>query len=173
MDNLPRSMTKGWLWQLFSFEGKVADTYISYKKRKSTENLFGFVRFFHKEEATKVVNNLHGIVIRGCKLSVQVATYGRNNRKHPQIQGKVKQKYKPKLPSSIHDERSFREVLMGCKKNQIVNHGQDAWKEKIHRGEQKKIEKSPNDERPNNSVFITGDVSEEKREGLTGVVLAL
>ena len=62
---------------------------------------------------------------------------------------------------------------MGCKKNQIVNRGQDAWKEKIHRGEQKKIEKSPNDERPNNSVFITGDVSEEKREGLTGVVLAL
>ena len=41
VDNLPTSMSRGWLWQLFNFEGKVVDAYVSHKKRKNKDTLFG------------------------------------------------------------------------------------------------------------------------------------
>ena len=66
VDNLPRSMDKEWLWQLFQFEGSVVDAYISYKKRKNIENRFGFVRFKKIEEVRQAIKSLHGMEIKRC-----------------------------------------------------------------------------------------------------------
>ena len=81
VDNLPRIMTKGSLQQLFKSKGRVVDAYVLYKWRMNTENLLGFVLFYHMEEATNAIKNLHGIEIRGWKLSVQLAAYGRSQHK--------------------------------------------------------------------------------------------
>ena len=45
VDNLPKDMSKGWLWQIFQFEGEVVDIFMSWKKRKSSTSPFAFVRF--------------------------------------------------------------------------------------------------------------------------------
>ena len=65
VDNLPTTMSKGWLWQLFKCEGRVVDAYVSHKRRKHTTNLFGFVRFLKMEEAQRAIKRLHGVDIRG------------------------------------------------------------------------------------------------------------
>ena len=66
---------------MFSFKGRVADAYVSYKWRRNMENLFGFVRFYHTQKATKAIKNLNGIEIRGCKLSIQLAACDRSQCK--------------------------------------------------------------------------------------------
>lgn len=84
VDNLPESICEECLWQNFKFEGSIIDVFISCKKRKKKDNHFGFVRFQNVKDASKMIEHLHGLEIRGCKISVQIATY---RRAQPQYYG--------------------------------------------------------------------------------------
>ena len=77
VDNLPHSMSRDWLWQLFHHEGKVVDVYVSWKKRKATSTPFAFVRFAHLADAQKAIQNMNGLEIRGMKLEVSMAEHKR------------------------------------------------------------------------------------------------
>ena len=77
VDNLPTSMSKSWLWQLFGYEGKVVDVILSWKKRKNNQQPFAFVRFAKLHEAKKAINNLNDVDVRGCKIKVSLAEYRR------------------------------------------------------------------------------------------------
>ena len=55
----------------------MVDVYILHKRRKNSSKPFGFMRFKCKQGATKAIDNLNGITIRGCKIEVSIAKYGR------------------------------------------------------------------------------------------------
>ena len=75
VDNLPGSMTLDWLRQMFEFEGKISDIYMSRRRRRMSNAPFAFVRFYQKGEAERAIKNLHGLVIRGHKLRANEAKY--------------------------------------------------------------------------------------------------
>ena len=77
VDNLPASMTKGWLFQIFQWTGRIADIFISKKQRKESHNPFAFVGYKTKGGALKAVKELNGMEIRGHKISVNEAKYSR------------------------------------------------------------------------------------------------
>ena len=79
VDNLPASMSKSWLWQLFSYEGKVVDIFLSQKKRKNSKQPFAFVRFVKRDEANLAIKNLHKTEIKGCKIKVSLAKFKRSS----------------------------------------------------------------------------------------------
>ena len=66
VDNLPESMSRGWLWQLFSGDGEVVDVFISRKERRLSKAPFGFVRFTRRGQALEAVKRMHGMEIRGA-----------------------------------------------------------------------------------------------------------
>ena len=66
------------------------------------------------------IKNLHGLEECGCKISVQLAAYGRAHSQKKRTRWKVVQKHGLKANYSIRDERMFREVLMGKKENNNV-----------------------------------------------------
>ena len=57
VNSLLLSMTKLWLWQLFNYEGRVVDIFISYKKRKTCDVPFAFLRFAHLKNAPDAICN--------------------------------------------------------------------------------------------------------------------
>ena len=65
VDNLPSSMTKSWLWQIFQYDGRVVDIFMSWKRRRNRQSPFVFVRFSKLTEARVAIKNLHGTEIRG------------------------------------------------------------------------------------------------------------
>ena len=77
VDNLPLSVTRSWLWQLFGYEGKMVDVFLSRKRRKNNHQPLAFVRFAKQHEAKKAIMNLHESVIRGCKIKVSMAEFKR------------------------------------------------------------------------------------------------
>ena len=79
VDNLPLSMSKSWLWQLFNYEGRVVDVFISHKKRKTCDAPFAFVRFDNLKGAQDAIHNLNGMEVRGCKLTTSMAEYRRHS----------------------------------------------------------------------------------------------
>ena len=70
-------MNWSWLRQIFRGEGKVSDVYVSHKNRRFYNCKFGFVRYKTIEEATRAVNNLNGLWIRGKRIMVSFARYGK------------------------------------------------------------------------------------------------
>ena len=117
VDNLPTSMTRDWLWQLFQYEGEVVDVFMSRKQRKSSTQPFAFVRFSQLKGAQKAIDSMHGLEVRGSILSVKMAEYKRS-----EIQRSDSKKQKiadyPKDGNIDGDktfvgQRSFRDVVMG------------------------------------------------------------
>ena len=58
-------MAKAWFYQIFKFEGRAVDIYISRKARRTTKQPFAFVRFASKVEALRAVKTSNGTMIRG------------------------------------------------------------------------------------------------------------
>ena len=77
IDGLPWEMNWSWLLQIFIGEGEVSDVYVSHKRRRFNNSKFGFVRFKKLEEATNAINKLNGLWIRGRRIMVAFAKYGR------------------------------------------------------------------------------------------------
>ena len=55
VDNLPSSMSKGWLYQLFGFEGIITEVYMSRKRRRVCSSPFAFVRFAKRGNAESAI----------------------------------------------------------------------------------------------------------------------
>ena len=53
------------------------DVYVSHKKRRKNFKPFGFVRFRNRREAKKVRRNLNGVMIKGNRIAISIAKYGR------------------------------------------------------------------------------------------------
>ena len=77
VDNLPKSMTTSWLWQLCNFEGGVVDVFLSRKQRAMKLGPFAFVRFINKQDALEAIRKLDGLTVRGYAIKVQEARYSR------------------------------------------------------------------------------------------------
>ena len=73
VDNLPVSMTKGWLFQIFQWIERIADIFMSKKQKKGSQNPFAFVWYETKGGAIKAVKELNGMEIRGHKITVNDA----------------------------------------------------------------------------------------------------
>ena len=78
VDNIPKGLDRGWLRRLFERHGEVCDLFISTKKRKNRSELFGFVRYSLIDEAEQAIEGLHQHVVRGRKLWVSMAKYGKD-----------------------------------------------------------------------------------------------
>lgn len=87
IDNLPKTMDETWLEQIFSSYGPVLDVIIPKKRSSKSNSKFGFVRFGHKYETLKAINDLHGEFIRECKLFVKLALFTKPYYSdHPKLQ---------------------------------------------------------------------------------------
>ena len=131
MDNLPKSTTKSWLWQLVNYYGRVIDVFISKKHRRSNKLMFAFVRFSQLQEAESLVRNLQGMVIRSTKLFLKMAGYKRNEEKnmHPKVQqGDMERNEK----GVIEGGRSYKgAVLQQSTKTKNMVSKDDKGKEKM------------------------------------------
>ncbi|KAE8727779.1 hypothetical protein F3Y22_tig00005377pilonHSYRG00260 [Hibiscus syriacus] len=74
VSNIPDRFHWKGLWLLFGKYGEVADSFISSKRNRSGAK-FGFVRFWNREDALKVIKNLNGSILLGKRLVVLMAKY--------------------------------------------------------------------------------------------------
>ncbi|CAO2820347.1 unnamed protein product [Amaranthus hypochondriacus] len=121
VDGIARSVSLSELRELFEQEGKVADVYISGKKRSHTRESFGFVRFFKKYEAVKAVQQLDGVCIHGGKLKISMAKYSKGGTPMSKPMKQISNKALIQQPalrdqsriqqSTLRDHRKYTEVL--------------------------------------------------------------
>ena len=140
IDNLPKDMTRDWLLQLFEFEGKVADVYLSRKQRRGHKSPFGFVRYRRKVETLRAIKNLNGMIVRNCKIEVTMAKFDRKGQANPveqnnrtQEKDEEKNKKAKDFNYAFRDNRSYKEVVVGTKSRvpeTVIMHG-EASKERV------------------------------------------
>lgn len=110
------------LKKIFSKVGVVADIYISKKRRKNSSKFFGFVRFFHLQEAKLAVNTFDGRFVLGSKIRVSMARYKKDGTSIAvsQSAGKITLAVHRGLKHQPHSEsRRYAVVTMG-KKRQVL-----------------------------------------------------
>lgn len=77
VDNLTYRTTVAELTQVFSKYGDLGDVYIPRDRYKQESRGFAFVRFYEKRDAEDAMDSLHGTIIDGREIRVQMAKYGR------------------------------------------------------------------------------------------------
>ena len=122
IDDLPWEMSWVWLKQLFRGEGEVIDVFISQKRRRYSNGKFGFIRFKELEEVLNAVRNLDGAKIRGGRIKVSFAKYGKNDKL---------QKNLAMVEAGIGVE-SVGEVVGTCYKRRTKEVSWKWWKECQH-----------------------------------------
>ena len=78
VDNIPKGIDRGWFRRLFERCGEVVDVFISAKTRKNKNEDFGFVRYKTVREAEDAISRLNEHGVRGRKLRVSMAKYGKD-----------------------------------------------------------------------------------------------
>ncbi|KAL7185022.1 hypothetical protein ACSBR2_027044 [Camellia fascicularis] len=118
VDNLPRSMDAKSLFKLFTKFGIVQDVFIPFKRRKTTNSRFGFVRYDCHVALDIAIQKVNGLLVDDRVLEVKYAIHDRNsrdvhNRGRPQTSREAfdPHRSKGKIPYISH--RSFAEVLKG------------------------------------------------------------
>ncbi|KAL4291680.1 hypothetical protein GQ457_14G004930 [Hibiscus cannabinus] len=136
VENLPEHLHWKGLWLSFARHGDVVDVYIARKRSKGGKK-FGFVRMKGKVDADRAIERLHGFILYGWKLSVQVARnrYVRKgyqahrqqtNRAEPSRKGiddqqkdyKVEARIEKKIPTEIGFERENIKRIAGHVENE-------------------------------------------------------
>ena len=77
VDNLTYRTTIGDLEHVFSKYGELGDVYIPRDRYKQESRGFAFVRFYERRDAEDAMDALHGKIIDGREIRVQMAKYGR------------------------------------------------------------------------------------------------
>ncbi|XP_078347070.1 uncharacterized protein LOC144632322 [Oculina patagonica] len=77
VDNLTYRTTAKDLTHVFSKYGDLGDVYIPRDRYKQESRGFAFVRFYEKRDAEDAMDSLHGTIIDGREIRVQMAKYGR------------------------------------------------------------------------------------------------
>ncbi|CAO2832510.1 unnamed protein product [Amaranthus hypochondriacus] len=122
IDGIPRNASRFDLKKIFSKVGVVADIYISKKSRKNRFEYFGFVRFYHTQEAKQAVSSFDGMVVFGSKIRVSMARYQKDGTPITIIRSAAtnSQAVHRHIKRSSHsDSRWFADVAMG-KKRQLL-----------------------------------------------------
>lgn len=120
VDNLPLSIRKIWVYNLFTKFGKISEVVIPNKRSKVTNQQFGFVRFFSRKDALAAINYTNGCWVWGHKLTVQIAKFVNwkktqvNPPSQPQLQNK-KQIWVVKNPTTSHVDYSQEQGNSGVK----------------------------------------------------------
>ena len=78
VDNIPKGIDRGWVRRLFGRCGEVVDLFISAKTRRNNPDCFGFVRYKSVQDAQYAIEELNAHVVRGRKLRVSMAKYGKD-----------------------------------------------------------------------------------------------
>lgn len=126
VDGISNAITLPEIRKLFESEGRVADVYISGKKRKNKEDSFGFVRFYHERDAMSAIQKLNGATLHGCKLTVTVAKYKKGGTP-VKNQRQTRPNQKLIQYPSIRDHRTYADVLTGRRSvSPPVNREKDA-----------------------------------------------
>ncbi|KAL6991095.1 La-related protein 7 [Sarracenia purpurea var. burkii] len=73
VDQLPESMHKEWLKQLFAPCGNITEVFIPLKRRLVSKSKYGFMRFRDEEAVKKAINMYNGVWCGNKKLSVKRA----------------------------------------------------------------------------------------------------
>ena len=107
-------MTWDWLLHIFKFEGSVMDVYVSHKKRRKHFKPFGFVCFRNRREAEKAMGSSNGLMIRGNRIAVLIAKYGRRywDKGLSMNQEKGIMETRTNSRMAVRHTRSYKEVLM-------------------------------------------------------------
>ena len=77
VDNLTYRTTVADLTRVFKKFGELGDVYIPRDRYKQESRGFAFVRFYEKRDAEDAMDTLHGTIIDGREIRVQMAKYGR------------------------------------------------------------------------------------------------
>ncbi|MED6123945.1 hypothetical protein PIB30_054372 [Stylosanthes scabra] len=80
VDNLIPEITRGDLYRMFGWQGEVRDVFISRKTRRGTSSPFAFVRYDLAGGAERAARKLNGTVMRGRRVSVTHARFGRDQK---------------------------------------------------------------------------------------------
>ena len=135
VDNIPNGIDRGWVRRLFERHGEVCDLFISTKKRKNKSAAFGFVRYTSFEEAEQAIAELHHHAVRGQKLWVSMAKYGKDGSPvtatRNQVQrhdvdlaqrqdGRSEMRMESNRRYAVTDERKYSDVVAGVRK-QVVD----------------------------------------------------
>ncbi|XVF38651.1 hypothetical protein REPUB_Repub20aG0120800 [Reevesia pubescens] len=108
VNNLPPSVYRRWVWQIFLHHGKVVDVFIP-KKRNVSGRCFGFVRFASKEDAARAVKNLNGAWLLDYRINVNFARFNprvdswNESDKSKEAMGRSIPKWDGKDPESIQN----------------------------------------------------------------------
>ena len=140
VDNIPKGVDRSWFRRVFEDCGKVRDVFISSKTRKNRKDGFGFVRYSTIHEAEQAIQRLHNYVVRGRKLWVSMAKYGKDgaavkegnfnlqkqNGKAPDAINRRKQRSwdaKATINSNpaYRDGRRYSDVVVGVRKQKVDN----------------------------------------------------
>ena len=131
VDNIPKGLDRGWLRRLFERYGEVCDLFILTKARKNKAELFGFVRYHFIEEAEHAIDELHQHAVRGRKLWVSMAKYGKdgtpttatknqfqksNGKLSQNLNGRSEMEVKRNRTDALRDDRRYVEVVAGVRK---------------------------------------------------------
>ncbi|CAO2827367.1 unnamed protein product [Amaranthus hypochondriacus] len=120
VDGVARALSISELRATFEKYGEVTDVYIAGKKRKNKSVGFAFIKFKRKEEASKAIENINGVSLKGCKLAVSIAKYTRNPSsligKEKETQKMVTKNRVPK--PALRDHRQYADVV---KRNNLKN----------------------------------------------------
>lgn len=105
VDNLPISIKKIWIYNLFTKFGKIADIFLPNKRSKITNMQFGFVRFNNRKEAITAAVNTNHQWYWGQKLMVHTAKFGaaKQAQQHYTKDKRSKWIYKVKTPKQAED----------------------------------------------------------------------
>ncbi|MED6185862.1 hypothetical protein PIB30_061104 [Stylosanthes scabra] len=82
VDNLPKHVTKRFLYWEFGRYGSVVDVYISRKKRKTKSCPFAFIRYDAYGGAVRAREGLHGSFMVGKPITVKVSMYERTSMRN-------------------------------------------------------------------------------------------
>ncbi|XVF06622.1 hypothetical protein REPUB_Repub06bG0065400 [Reevesia pubescens] len=123
VNNLPPSVYRRWVWQIFFHHGKVVDVFIP-KKKNVNGRCFGFVRFASRDDATRAVKNLNGAWLLDYRLSVNFARFSprvnfwKKSDNNRNALGRISQKGEEKISEnaqhkgkSVHQGISLEEEI--------------------------------------------------------------
>ena len=77
INNIPERLDQHGLKGIFQKAGKVSDTYIPEGKVDRSRKRYGFVLFWHWQEARRSVQMLNNANIKGCKIRVAMEKFAK------------------------------------------------------------------------------------------------
>ena len=75
VDNIPFSITRDWLFHVFSFASEISNIYLRRKKRRPGSTPFAFVRFYHRCDALKATHEVNGKELEGFRSTASEAKF--------------------------------------------------------------------------------------------------